>query len=359
MSADASAAAERPGILLTGATGFFGSFLLDTLLEMTEGTVYCLVRATDDRHARTRVRQNLLRYHRWRPEVADRLAAIAGDLAQPRLGLDSTKYERIASQVTTIYHNGAIVNHMLPLSHLAAANVDGTRALTQLAAHGMSKKLVHMSANAVIDGYATGYVESKRQAENVIRDAVADGVCGSVYRLPRLAPDSRGGQPNENDAMIRLVEIILAVGTAPETRIAEDWVSADVAARAIVAAGARAACGDVYTLVADEPVVLPYLLAAATDAGFDIPVEPLPDWVARVKALRSTEYDVTLGLLGLDGTDVADPDSGAPVDGADRGTPLVAERITRAALTRYFARCRAGFDGARQPYSPFIGTPQS
>lgn len=342
MSADP---APTPEILLTGATGFFGAFLLDALLKTAAPTVHCLVRATDDRHARQRVRQNLLRYHLWRPEISDRIAAIAGDLAEPRLGLDSTKYERIAGQVATIFHNGAIVNHMLPLSHLAAANVEGTRALVQLAAHGMAKKLVHMSANAVLDGYATGYVESKRQAENVIRDAVAAGAVAGVYRLPRLAPDSRGGRPNENDAMIRLVEIILQVGAAPETTMAEHWVSADIAAATIV----TAATDDVYyTLVADRPIVLPDLLAAASDAGFDIPVEPLDRWVTRVQALRSTEYDVTLGLLGLDGAQLPEP---PPQARADRGTALVAPRITRAALARYFTRCRAGFS--------FLGTPES
>src|SRR5262249_30574377 len=41
-------------VVLTGATGFFGAFLLEALLRLTEYDVVTLVRATDAAHARTR-----------------------------------------------------------------------------------------------------------------------------------------------------------------------------------------------------------------------------------------------------------------------------------------------------------------
>src|SRR4029453_5620531 len=49
-------------ILLTGATGFLGAFLLDELLRQTAATVYCLVRSADEEAGRRRIEQNLASY---------------------------------------------------------------------------------------------------------------------------------------------------------------------------------------------------------------------------------------------------------------------------------------------------------
>ena len=41
----ATASKETAAVLLTGATGFLGAFLLHELLRQTQAVVYCLVRA--------------------------------------------------------------------------------------------------------------------------------------------------------------------------------------------------------------------------------------------------------------------------------------------------------------------------
>src|SRR6185436_20003658 len=51
-------------VLLTGATGFLGAYLLRTLLTETQATVYCLVRP-GLLDGFTRVRRNLTRYGLW------------------------------------------------------------------------------------------------------------------------------------------------------------------------------------------------------------------------------------------------------------------------------------------------------
>ena len=50
---------EPRHILLTGATGFLGAFLLRELLERTEADIHCLVRAGSADEGRTRLRQTL------------------------------------------------------------------------------------------------------------------------------------------------------------------------------------------------------------------------------------------------------------------------------------------------------------
>src|SRR5439155_481894 len=74
-------------ILLTGATGFLGAFLLDGLLQRTDAIIHCLVRAADEGRAWQRLRGNHERYGLWREEHQGRLRPLPGDVSAPRLGM--------------------------------------------------------------------------------------------------------------------------------------------------------------------------------------------------------------------------------------------------------------------------------
>jgi nonribosomal peptide synthetase MxcG len=329
--------------LLTGATGFFGAFLLTELLATTRAPVNCLVRAKDEPHARQRIRQNLLRYHRWDPSLADRVTVTVGNLAEPRLGLGDEAFTDLAGRTGVIYHNGATVNHLLPLTHLEAANVRGTETLLELADATATRTLHYLSANAVADGHDTGYAESKRRSEHRVLAAAASGTAASIYRLPRVAPDTWTGIPNENDITIRLINMILQVGSAPDITFTEIWVAADVAASAIVEAAGRAGGGETYSLWSKERVSMPYLLEIADEAGFTIPLLPLEEWLERVHTINASEHEVTLGVLGLDAMSAAQSTEDGELGDERYGDLVEAPMIARSALIRYFHRCRAGY----------------
>ena len=65
-------------ILLTGATGFLGAYLLRALLRDTTADVYCLVRPAE-RDARDRIRRGLQRYSIWEATLDHRIHVIVGD----------------------------------------------------------------------------------------------------------------------------------------------------------------------------------------------------------------------------------------------------------------------------------------
>lgn len=50
----------------------------------------------------------------------------AGDLAKPSLGLGENTYQQLCSDVDTIVHNGALVNHAYSYEQLFEPNVLGT-----------------------------------------------------------------------------------------------------------------------------------------------------------------------------------------------------------------------------------------
>ncbi|MCA9688485.1 MAG: LLM class flavin-dependent oxidoreductase, partial [Myxococcales bacterium] len=100
-------------VLLTGATGFVGAYLLRELLDRTRAQVVCLVRARDEAAALARIEATLTEYGLWDPGLAARIEPLVGDLAAPGLGLDDAARDALAGDLDLIYHNGAIVNFAL------------------------------------------------------------------------------------------------------------------------------------------------------------------------------------------------------------------------------------------------------
>src|SRR5690606_16314369 len=114
---------QQDRLLLTGATGFLGAFLLHELLEQTRSQIYCLVRAPNSAMGQERILANLHKYTSQHPEATVRIIAVPGDLTQPLLGLSQHDFAALANTVDLIYHNGALVNWLYPYARLKLANV--------------------------------------------------------------------------------------------------------------------------------------------------------------------------------------------------------------------------------------------
>src|SRR3954454_4580101 len=84
---------------VTGATGFIGRHLVELLLER-EGTIYVLVREG------SRGRLEELR-NRW-GVGEDRVVAVVGDLAQPRLGVSDEDVAKLKGKIDHFFHLAAI-----------------------------------------------------------------------------------------------------------------------------------------------------------------------------------------------------------------------------------------------------------
>ncbi|MFF7791546.1 amino acid adenylation domain-containing protein [Streptomyces sp. NPDC007991] len=243
-------------ILLTGATGFVGAFLLAELLHRTSARVHCLVRARTDAEAGERLTGALRRYAIDLGTTPDdpRLNVVRGDLAAADLGLEPADWARLRERVDTIVHSGAHVHHLSPYTRLKPANVEGTRTLLRLAAEGRPKAFHHLSTLGVfrpgedfrlvtedspIDGqkhpFASGYTASKWVADRLVERAFERGATGGIHRLGRIWTHTSTGAVSQDDMFSRLLTSCAALGCYPVgPDLEEALLPVDVLARAVV-----------------------------------------------------------------------------------------------------------------------------
>ncbi len=251
------AASLDPGsILLTGGTGFFGPFLLKSILEQTDGPVQVLVRAHSEEQAYQRLEASLATVGNgdeasalegWR----ERVTPVCGDLSLPRFGLSTDQWSALGRDVGTVYNNGALVNYLLDYAGMRSTNVASTNEVLRLVSSGRPKVLNHISTTFIF-GWSTketlfetdanqdmelldfGYSQSKWVSEQLVLQAISRGLPARVFRPALISPSVEGGGHNF-DIAIRLLAFMLHHGI---TTVAKNQVSlmpADIGASNIVA----------------------------------------------------------------------------------------------------------------------------
>ncbi|GAB3482937.1 non-ribosomal peptide synthetase [Amycolatopsis cihanbeyliensis] len=290
---------EISDVLLTGATGFVGAYLVRELLARTSARVHCLVRAADEDAAWHRLRANLDHYGLWHDIDHERIAVVPGDLAASGLGLTTATFGRLADEIDLICHNGARVDALSSYEQLEETNVGGTRELIRLAATTWLKQLQFVSTiSAADEGDArSGYAETKSHAERLVIAAHERGMPAAIYRLPRIVGDSQTGQGNTRDIMLRVLRIILELGAAPDTELEEPWLEVDETAGLLARIGAeQPPDGSRFVLTSRRPVRLTHVLELLRSTGTAIDTRPVVDWLAMLEA-HSPEEHAILKLL--------------------------------------------------------------
>ncbi|KAI9208776.1 male sterility protein-domain-containing protein [Polychytrium aggregatum] len=235
------AATERPrAILLTGATGFLGSFLLFELAERFPDTsIVCLARAEDDRKALERVRANChalvlesrtegkTKYDIW-----DRVTAVRGDLGQPLWGLATDVWLELARSIDLIVHNGAEVHWLHSYERLKSPNVLGTLTALKLATTDHLKAVHFISTMGAIPllsrgggryreeiypspNISGGYGQTKWVSEQLVSRARSRGVPATVVRPSIITGDSVYGVSNSDDYIWRFIRGCIEMKATP------------------------------------------------------------------------------------------------------------------------------------------------
>lgn len=202
-----------PRLLMTGATGFIGSFLAESFLRRG-CRVHCIARASAGRDAspRSRVNSAIRAVNPGAP--VSRLSTLAGDITQPLAGLPESALDALRGQIDEIWHCAAESSFDPTLRERTFhANLDGTRHMIDLAEAIECPSFCLLSTAYVSDqsrdlaleepvrdrkSFRNPYEESKLGAENCLLDrAEKSGLAATIFRLPVVTGHSVTGQTGQ------------------------------------------------------------------------------------------------------------------------------------------------------------------
>ncbi|MEU8663493.1 thioester reductase domain-containing protein, partial [Actinoplanes philippinensis] len=355
-------AADPREVLLTGATGFLGAYLLRDLMRQTRARVHCLVRGAGPDQARQRLLDNLDWYGLTGQIDPDRLIVVPGDLAAPRLGLTGDDYDTLARTVDAVYHAGAAVNWVQPYATVRAANVGGTAEILRLAARFRTVPVHHVSTLGVYVGrdtagaglrvgdpagpgerLPTGYTQSKWVAEQIIDIARGRGLPVSVYRIDLIAGDSGSGACQSRDYVWLALKGMVQSGAVPEpVPVRFRLMPVDYTSAAILHISRREqTAGGTFHVAGHGDIALEEMIDELRRTGYPLAELPTGDWRA---AITGDPANALLPLLDAFDVMAAAPDRFyPPVDDRETVAALDGSGISCPPVTREFFRRHVEF----------------
>lgn len=210
----------RMRYVVTGGTGFIGRRVITRILSREPGAeVWVLVR-----------RGSLTRFERLADNTAgawdDRVKPLVGDLTAADLGLTDTDIAELGD-VAHVVHCAAIYDMTVGESEQRAANVEGTRAVIELARR-LDATLHHVSSIAVAGNHRgvfteddfdvaqdlpTPYHQTKFEAELLVRST--PGLRYRVYRPAVVVGDSQTGEMDKVDGPYYFFGVLARLAALP------------------------------------------------------------------------------------------------------------------------------------------------
>lgn len=298
-------------ILLTGATGFLGAYLIRAIIRQYPKdhlALYCLVRADNEEAGIERLVRNMEHYECWEESFRPYLHPVIGDLSSANLGVSDETYQMLTRDIEVIYHNGALLNFVFPYEFLKGTNVHGTTETLRLACTGKPKYYHYVSSYSVYDtpnnkgrhvyendvlntskGFSLAYSETKWVSEKLVGIAQKRGLKAVIYR-PGDITGSANGIWEMDDMVSRMVVGMIQMKAIPRTTYCLHMTPVDFVADALVCISRKPeALGKNFNLVNPRSLPLKHLVTFVRACGYPIRYMPFPAWRNQLKQADASE----------------------------------------------------------------------
>ena len=195
-------------VLITGATGFLGTQIIQRLLD-TRHEILVIVRGNNKETALKHLKRSWWEFPELIDCINNGIHIINGDITQKQLALNDKEYEKLVHSVTHIIHTAADLRLNAPLEELRKTNKEGTTNIIELGQkiekyHGL-ERFSHVSTayvagrrKGVIEeesltdeaGFLSNYERSKYESELEVKNS---HLPTSIFRPGMIVGDSKTG----------------------------------------------------------------------------------------------------------------------------------------------------------------------
>jgi thioester reductase-like protein len=293
-------------VLLTGATGSLGSFMLRDMLRNTcVKKIYCCVRGSKEQ-----LHQRLVEAFESRClDVSllntSRIEALPMAFNEPFLGISKERYHQLKQEITVIQHSAWLLNFNLPIDHFDKECIAPFYNLLKFAYRETNPMHVHfissVSANASLGSEIAeeplplnahvampiGYSQSKFVVEVLLNYLTSEkNFPCYIERLGQVCGDSVNGVWNTSEQFpLMFIGGGSIMHKMPNLDITIDWIPVDAASVSIVNIMLRTAFlpADqdqfIYHIVNPCTVTWTSVLGAMRDSGMDFEIVSPSEWI--------------------------------------------------------------------------------
>ncbi|KAF0407949.1 acetyl-CoA synthetase-like protein [Gigaspora margarita] len=306
-------------VLMTGVTGSLGSFILrDLLNNQNVLKVYCLVRASDENHGWSRLKDSFEQRNLDTSLLSkERVIILPSDLSDSKFGQTENIYSNLVQEVTQIYHVAWRLDFNSKIEVFERDSIAGTVHLLMLAREAYTHhknvhfnftssisttigsktnvkedELPHDISNAMLNGYGL----SKFITENVCAEwSRKIGFKLDIHRVGQVSGDSVTGVWNTREhipLMIKGAQIMKIMPDSYSSNV--DWIPVDVASQSIVDISLSSPFGNdsdyvrVNHILNPKQVTWNEFLKSLQQSGIDFKIVSNKEWLNTL--LNTPEY---------------------------------------------------------------------
>lgn len=252
-------------ILLTGATGFLGSHILNEFMKNETGKIYCIVREKNGKNCTQRLKEILNFYfgNKYDYEIGNRICPITADITDYKKLKEGIS--GIINDINFVVNSAACVKHHGDTSFFKKINVDSAYAISKLC-YEKNLKLIHISTVSVSgNAFETSnynlknskgftfdetcfyknqnlenvYVCTKFKAEQIVLDYMLKGLQANIVRIGNLTnrySDLKFQYNAEDNAFANRIKTLISLKIFPENNkdMYLEFTPVDVTAEAII-----------------------------------------------------------------------------------------------------------------------------
>jgi thioester reductase-like protein len=279
----------KNNILLTGATGFLGRYLLRLILDNENSDVYLLTRGKNKVDVEQRISMLMEQIYKnsFSSKLCRRIKVIKGDQSINHLGLEGREISKLTRDINQIYHCAAVTGFKIPLEEARRINVRGTKNILDFARSCPNLRKVNYISTTFIVGNKSGifsedcsinqqqnfnntYEQTKFESELLIDKYRNKNLKVAIFRPSIITGEYESGETSSFGiiyAVLRLLSLELFDEIPVNRDTIHNLIPVDIAAEAIytLSKNEDEKMRNIYHVISPQNAIFGHFMDMASD----------------------------------------------------------------------------------------------